>query len=65
MAITWSPLICAELPRTCKAAWQGEMLSSVVQGLRAGAREGMRTLSPTEGNQAWDWKRVGGACLSS
>lgn len=65
MAITWSPLICAELPRTCKEAWQGGMLSSVVQGIRAAVREWMRTLSSREGVQAWDWKTVGEPCLSS
>lgn len=46
MAITWSLPIYAELPRTCKEARQGGMLSSVVQGIRGAARERMRTLSP-------------------
>lgn len=45
MAITWTPLICARLPHTCKEAWQGGLLPGVVCGIRRAVREWVRTLS--------------------
>lgn len=63
MAITWTLPICAKLPHTCKAAWQGWVLPSGVRDKTGCQRVGENPVP--EGVQAWDWKRVDGPCLSS
>lgn len=45
MAIAWTPPTCAKLPRTCKEAWQGGLLPSVVYRIGKTIREWVRTLS--------------------